>query len=307
MRPYSRIRVMSSRIGSFKDQAAPPVITPVAEFTGTPLSGTVTFSANFTDNSTNTPTSWLWEYKVDAGSWTTFSTSQNPSLSITSAGSVSVRLTATNAAGSNTRTRTDYIVASAPAPSYPAPWAYYPLSANSNDASGNGRNLTQTYTMAFSASGGVVDGYTYPSGGFSASELPGISESPGSYTIAAWMYKPSTSAGGKVRYYWGGDAIVYLSGTLTMPGYTNSSLPDATWFHAAVTNSSGSANSYYNGSSVGSGSLSIGGYRYLMDQTDSYTYVVQRMCEVALWKGTALTALEIADVYAQGDAGLPLV
>ena len=35
----------------------------------------------FTDESTNTPTSWLWEYRVSGGAWTAFtahSTEQNP-------------------------------------------------------------------------------------------------------------------------------------------------------------------------------------------------------------------------------------
>jgi len=35
---------------------------PVANFTGTPTSGTAPLTVNFTDQSTNTPTSWQWEF-----------------------------------------------------------------------------------------------------------------------------------------------------------------------------------------------------------------------------------------------------
>lgn len=309
MRPYSRIRSMSSRIGSFKDQATSPVVAPVADFTGTPLTGTVSFSVSFTDSSTNTPTSWLWEHKIDAGSWTSFSTSQNPTLFLSSAGNVSVRLTATNIAGSNTKTRTDYIVASVPAPPYPAPWGYYPLTANANDASGNGRNLDASFRPGvYSPTGGVVAGYTYPFSGYTYLDLPTISTSPGSYTVAGWFRKPSTSAGQGVNFTWGGQvAVRFLSGTLTMPGYSNSSIPDSTWVHTTVANNAGSAASYYNGSSVGSGILAVGSYQFLIENTESFTGVANRICEVAIWKGTVLTALEIAAVYNKGVAGQSLV
>jgi uncharacterized membrane protein len=81
-------------------------ITPVADFTGTPLTGSVPLSVAFTDTSTNTPTSWAWDF----GDGTT-STSQNPSHSYAAGGTYTVAMTATNAAGSNTRTRTGYLTA----------------------------------------------------------------------------------------------------------------------------------------------------------------------------------------------------
>lgn len=84
---------------------------PVADFSGTPTSGTSPLSVVFTDLSTNTPTSWLWEKNSGSG-WVNFSgtpTAQDPTESFTS-GTWSVRLTATNTGGSNTKTRTNYIV-----------------------------------------------------------------------------------------------------------------------------------------------------------------------------------------------------
>ncbi len=93
---------------------------PVADFTGTPTSGTAPLSVAFTDTSTGTPTSWLWE-KNDGSGWVNFSgtpTVQNPTESF-AAGTWSVRLTATNADGSDTKTRTNYITVAAPAAETP--------------------------------------------------------------------------------------------------------------------------------------------------------------------------------------------
>jgi hypothetical protein len=81
--------------------------TPVADFTGTPLTGTAPLSVTFTDASTNTPTSWAWDFGDGATS-----SSQNPTHSYPTSGVYTVSLTATNAAGSNTKTRTAYITVS---------------------------------------------------------------------------------------------------------------------------------------------------------------------------------------------------
>lgn len=86
----------------------PPTNPPVAAFSGTPLSGTVPLTVSFTDASSNSPTSWSWDFG-DAGT----STLQNPSHVYTTAGTYSVTLTATNAYGSNSLTKTNYITASA--------------------------------------------------------------------------------------------------------------------------------------------------------------------------------------------------
>lgn len=90
------------------------VTAPAADFTGTPLSGTTPLSVTFTDASTNTPTSWLWEKNSGSG-WVNFAGTpavQNPTESF-AVGTWSVRLTATNAGGSDTKTRTNYVVSTA--------------------------------------------------------------------------------------------------------------------------------------------------------------------------------------------------
>lgn len=83
---------------------------PVADFSGTPLSGAAPLSVAFTDLSSGAPTSWLWE-KNDGSGWANFGgtpTAQNPVESF-AAGTWSVRLTATNATGADTKTRTNYV------------------------------------------------------------------------------------------------------------------------------------------------------------------------------------------------------
>lgn len=91
------------------------VTAPVADFIGTPVSGTAPLSVAFTDASTNTPTAWLWE-KNDGSGWVAFtsgSTTQNPTEAF-AAGTWSVRLTATNAGGSDSETKTDYLTVATP-------------------------------------------------------------------------------------------------------------------------------------------------------------------------------------------------
>ena len=77
---------------------------PVAAFSADqPL--TCSGCVQFTDQSQNTPTSWLWTFGDGTGS-----TQQNPSKCYASPGTYTVTLTATNANGTTTSTRTNYIV-----------------------------------------------------------------------------------------------------------------------------------------------------------------------------------------------------
>ncbi|KAF5036268.1 PKD domain protein [anaerobic digester metagenome] len=81
---------------------------PVADFSAIPTSGTAPHVVQFTDTSTNGPTSWAWTFG-DGGT----SILQNPSHTYASAGIYTVTLTATNAGGSDTETKTGYITVEA--------------------------------------------------------------------------------------------------------------------------------------------------------------------------------------------------
>ena len=77
---------------------------PVANFTGTPRTGTVPHTVQFTDLSTGHPTAWFWQF----GDGTT-STEQNPLKVYTTAGIYSISLNATNVAGTSSTAEDNYI------------------------------------------------------------------------------------------------------------------------------------------------------------------------------------------------------
>jgi PKD repeat protein len=77
---------------------------PVAQFAGTPTSGTAPLAVTFTDQSSNAPTTWSWTFG-DGG----VSNAQNPSHTYTAAGAYTVSLTASNGFGSDVETKVAYI------------------------------------------------------------------------------------------------------------------------------------------------------------------------------------------------------
>lgn len=77
---------------------------PVADFTGSPTSVNLGSAVTFTDISTNSPTSWLWNF----GDGIT-STAQNPLHAYSTLGAKTVTLTATNPGGSDSEVKIGYI------------------------------------------------------------------------------------------------------------------------------------------------------------------------------------------------------
>jgi len=85
-----------------------PVSAPVANFSATPTSGGAPLTVQFTDLSTNSPTSWAWDFENDG---TVDSTEQNPSYTYSTAGTYTVKLTASNAGGSDDEIKSAYVTA----------------------------------------------------------------------------------------------------------------------------------------------------------------------------------------------------
>jgi len=94
----------------------------IADFTSTTQSGAAPLPVSFTDVSSNTPTSWKWEYRTATVGWTQFGTTQNPSFTFPS-GIYSINLTASNAGGSDYETKNNYITVT-PSPPWYCGWGY---------------------------------------------------------------------------------------------------------------------------------------------------------------------------------------
>jgi len=77
---------------------------PDAEFSGTPRRGVAPLRVRFTDESTGSVESWLWDFGDD-----TTSTRQNPTHTYTNPGSYDVSLTVTGLGDTDTETKTKYI------------------------------------------------------------------------------------------------------------------------------------------------------------------------------------------------------
>lgn len=77
---------------------------PVSAFSANPTSGNKPLIVNFADQSTNSPTSWQWNF----GDGNT-STQQSPTHTYQNAGSYTVQLAVTNSDGSDTEMKNNYI------------------------------------------------------------------------------------------------------------------------------------------------------------------------------------------------------
>ena len=97
------IPIMSVRYTS----ASPEL--PTADFKADVTSGTTSLTVNFTDQSTGSPTSWLWDFGDG-----TNATEQNVSHTYTSAGNYTVNLTVANEEGNDSEVKTEYIIVSEP-------------------------------------------------------------------------------------------------------------------------------------------------------------------------------------------------
>ncbi len=84
---------------------------PVANFSASNTSPAQNSQVNFTDQSSNNPTSWSWSFSPSTVTYlnSTTSSTRNPQVSFNQTGYYTVTLTATNAYGSDLETKTNYI------------------------------------------------------------------------------------------------------------------------------------------------------------------------------------------------------
>ncbi len=157
----------------------PPATAPTAAFTGVPLAIGINNIVGFTDASTNTPTSWLWDFG-DGGTATT----QNPWHLYTVAGSYTVTLTASNLGGSDAEVKTGYVtVTASPPPPPPGPPPPPVVAAFSGTPLSGTAPLAVTFTDA--STGSPTSWFwDYGDGGSSATQNPVYYfNAPGTYTV----------------------------------------------------------------------------------------------------------------------------
>ncbi len=172
---------------------------PVASFSGSPTSGTAPLSVNFTDQSSNSPTSWSWNFG-DGGT----STAQNPSHTYSSSGTYTVTLTATNSCGSDQMVRTNYIsVGTCSAPvanfsgsptsgNYPLAVSFTDLSTNSptswswtfgDGGTSTAQNPSHTYTSAGTYTVTLTAANSCGSDGFTRTNYITVTQPTAAYAV----------------------------------------------------------------------------------------------------------------------------
>jgi PKD repeat protein len=167
-----------TQIASFS--FAPAVVTtPVANFSGSPVSVVAGQSVTFTDQSTNNPTSWSWTF---TGGTPATSNVQNPVVTYSTVGTYDVSLTATNSAGSNSITKTGYITVTNSS-------VTYCVSKGSNTSR---EWISSVKLGTFTNASGSNSGY----GNFVSTVIPLVSGNPYSLTLT-----PGFSSNSRSEYW----------------------------------------------------------------------------------------------------------
>jgi len=135
---------------------------PVVDFVANQTNITVGQSVNFTDLSTNLPTSWNWTFN-GATPATASSTVQNPnSVTYNTVGTYAVTLVATNSIGSGNSTKTAYITVSVPDPCTAGSTNTYEYISKVQVGSINNTSQASNYTNYTNLSTNMYIGLSYP-------------------------------------------------------------------------------------------------------------------------------------------------
>jgi PKD repeat protein len=159
------------------------VPAPVAQFSGTPLTGPAALDVTFTDASTGTISTWSWDF----GDNTAPSALQDPSHTYAAEGLYTVSLTVTGPGGSNTNTKPNYISVGAAPPA--APVAGFSAD-NTTGVAPLGVQFTDTST------GGPVSTWSWDFGDNTTSTLQDPTHTystPGTYDVTLAVTGPGGS------------------------------------------------------------------------------------------------------------------
>jgi len=292
-----------------------PTPVPVVDFSASATGATAGDTINFTDLSTNSPTSWQWSFP---GGTPTGSTGQNPSVTYSATGSFNVSLSAGNTGGTGSLTKTNYITISAPA--CPANListtnlqGYYKFNSGAltTDSSGNGFTLTNTGVTE--TTGKFAGGADFNGGEWFAVSTGNFAPSV-NWTLSLWFNTTNSANqslfdkrlpgtdGSRILLRPTNDFLVSYH-----PNNYSFSLPasvdDGAWHNVIVTKTSGNVTEVFlDGSSLGTAStvaytstvqqLNIG-----RDRAGASSYFDGIMDEYIIYD-RVLTSTEIADISA---------
>ncbi len=158
----------------------------IADFSGTPTSGTVPLTVQFTDLSTGGPTMWAWDFG-DGGT----STVASPSYTYQTPGTYTVKLTASSqTGGTSTKVKEGYITVS-------------PAGGIVADFSGTPTSGTVPLTVQFtdlSTGGPTMWAWDFGDGGTSMVASPSYTyQTPGTYTVKLTASSQTGGTSTKVR------------------------------------------------------------------------------------------------------------
>lgn len=157
------IRAATFGRGVYQVSIAPNPVPPVSAYT---YSGNLCNDSSivFHDNSSNSPTSWLWSVNPSGGVTINTPTSQNPTITFTNSGNYTVSLTATNGFGTGNQSTQNITI-----------------STVTVNASANPTTVCQGQATTLSATGATT--YSWQPGNLSGASVNFVPSSTQTYTV----------------------------------------------------------------------------------------------------------------------------
>ena len=165
----------NTQLFAIGNQTSLDPLAPVANFTGTPLSGTVPLGVTFSDSSTGPSiTNWLWDF--GDGNISSYSVPANPFHSYSNPGNYTVNLTVTGANGTDSEVKVNYIRVSDNPAIHPA------------SEIGVFRNSSGNWYLNFNNNGVVDKTFHFGASG----DIPVVGDWNGNGTSDIGVFRPSS-------------------------------------------------------------------------------------------------------------------